>query len=129
MPAKRSAKKGKMAKKAVVAVQIKKITAVKNPYTKGQTLLYLAQRSNLKRGEIVQVMNALDELVECHLKKQGPGAFTLPGLLKLKVVRKPATKARKGINPFTGEPTTFKAKPARNVIKIRALKRLKDVVQ
>jgi nucleoid DNA-binding protein len=125
--AKSSAKKGKMAKSAA-APMIKKIAAVKQPYTKGQTLTYMAQRASLKKAEAVQVMTALGELVESHLKKQGPGAFTLPGLLKLRVVRKPATKARKGINPFTGEPTTFKAKPARNVIKIRALKRLKEMV-
>lgn len=128
MAAKRSAKKGKMAKK-ITLVQIKKLSSVKDPYTKGQTLNYLAQRANIKKAEIVQVMNALDELVETHLKKQGPGAFTLPGLLKFKIVRKPATKARKGVNPFTGEMTTFKAKPARNVIKIRPLKKLKDAVQ
>lgn len=126
--AKRSAKKGKMAAKAVSSQAIKKVVAVKQPYTKGQTLTYMAQRASLKKAEAVQVMNALGELVEAHLKKQGPAAFTLPGLLKFKVVRKPATKARKGINPFTGEPTTFKAKPARNVIKIRALKRLKEMV-
>ena len=127
MAAKKSAKKGKMAKKA--PAPMKKLTGVKDPFTKGETLAYLAQRANIKKAEIVQVMNALDELVESHLKKQGPGAFTLPGLLKFKIVRKPATKARKGTNPFTGEPTTFKAKPARNVIKIRPLKKLKDAIQ
>jgi nucleoid DNA-binding protein len=52
----------------------------------------------------------------------------VPGLMKLVVQRKPATKARKGINPFTGEETMFKAKPARNVVKIRPLKNLKDMV-
>jgi len=53
--------------------------------------------------------------------------FNLPGLLKVMVVRKPATEARKGINPFTGQETIFKAKPARNVVKIRPLKGLKDM--
>jgi hypothetical protein len=48
--------------------------------------------------------------------------------MKLVVQRKPATKARRGINPFTGEETIFKAKPARNVVKIRPLKNLKDMV-
>ena len=54
--------------------------------------------------------------------------FNVPGLMKIKVVRKPATKARKGINPFTGEETMFKAKPARNVVKVTPLKALKDMV-
>ncbi|MCK4951550.1 MAG: HU family DNA-binding protein, partial [Gammaproteobacteria bacterium] len=57
-----------------------------------------------------------------------PGTFTVPGLMKVKVVRKPATKARKGINPFTGEEMMFKAKPARNVAKVLPLKGLKDMV-
>lgn len=127
--AKRSAKKGKMKMaKKVAAAPAKKITAVKDPFTKGQTINYLAQRAGLKRGDVVQVMDSLSEVIEAHIKKQGPGIFALAGLAKFKVVRKPATKARKGINPFTGEPTTFKAKPARNVIKIRPLKKLKDMV-
>ena len=67
-------------------------------------------------------------LIERHVKKRAPGQFTLPGLMKIEVKRKPATKARKGINPFTGEPTIFKAKPARNVVKVRPLKKLKDMV-
>ena len=54
--------------------------------------------------------------------------YTVPGLMKIKVVRKPATKARKGVNPFTGEAMTFKAKPARNVVKVLPLKALKDMV-
>lgn len=126
MAAKKAARKGKSAKKAAPA---KKISIGKKPFTKGQTVTFIAERVELKRGDISQIMDVLGEIVESHLKKQGPGAFTMPGLLKLKVVRKPATKARKGINPFTGEPTVFKAKPARNVIKIRALKKLKDSVQ
>ncbi|MEE9418670.1 MAG: HU family DNA-binding protein [Desulfatiglandaceae bacterium] len=56
------------------------------------------------------------------------GKFTLPGLMKIEVKRKPATKARKGINPFTDEETVFKAKPARNVVKIRPLKQMKGMV-
>ena len=62
------------------------------------------------------------------LGKKGSGAYTVPGLMKLVVQRKPATKARPGINPFTKEETIFKAKPARNVVKIRPLKNLKDMV-
>lgn|SRR5690349_3815593 len=126
MAAKKS--KGKAMSKSAIAAA-KKVALVKDPYTKSQTVTYIAERVNLRKAEIVQVMSALGELVEAHLKKQAAGAFTLPGLLKFKIVRKPATKARKGVNPFTGEMTTFKAKPARNVIKIRPLKKLKEAVQ
>lgn len=118
--------RGKSSAKATPA---KKLGSVKTPYTKSQIVAFIAERVNLKKAEITQVIATLNELVEAHLKKQAAGAFTLPGLLKFKIVRKPATKARKGINPFTGEMTTFKAKPARNVIKIRALKKLKEAVQ
>ncbi|MGH8363211.1 MAG: HU family DNA-binding protein, partial [Gammaproteobacteria bacterium] len=63
------------------------------------------------------------------LGKKGPGVYVVPGLMKVRVVRKPATKEREGINPFTGQPTIFKAKPARNVVKIQALKAMKDMVK
>ena len=74
------------------------------------------------------VKNANSTCLIGHDLKKGPGTFTVPGLMKVTVVRKPATKARKGTNPFTGEEMTFKAKPARNVVKVRALKALKDMV-
>lgn len=63
-----------------------------------------------------------------NLGKRGPGVFNLPGLMKVKVIRKSATRARNGINPFTKEETVFKVKPARNVVKIQPLKELKDMV-
>jgi nucleoid DNA-binding protein len=69
----------------------------------------------------------MSAIIGQHIKKRGPGQFTLPGLLKVKTQRKPATKARKGINPFTGEETVFKAKPARTVVKVQPLKALKDM--
>ena len=74
------------------------------------------------------VLDQLSNLISLDVGKKGPGVFNLPGLLKIVRVSKPATKARKGINPFTKEPTIFKAKPARNVVKVRALKGLKDSV-
>ena len=73
------------------------------------------------------MFDALGNLMERHLKPHSAGQFSLPGLMKVEVKKKPATKARKGINPFTGEETVFKAKPARRVIKIRPLKKLKDM--
>ena len=67
-------------------------------------------------------------MIKKDIGKRGPGVFTVPGLMKIKVVRKPATKARKGVNPFTKEEMMFKAKPARNVVKVLALKNLKTMV-
>ena len=101
---------------------------VTKPLKKAQLYSHLADCTGVSRKEISGIFEALGEVIESHLKKGRPGEFTVPGLLKCKVVRKPATKARKGINPFTGEPTTFKAKPARNVIKVRPLKALKEMV-
>ena len=74
------------------------------------------------------VFDGLTGMIKKDLGKRGPKTFAVPGLAKIKVVRKPSTRARKGINPFTGEETMFKAKPARNVVKVRALKNLKDMV-
>jgi nucleoid DNA-binding protein len=89
---------------------------------------YIADQTGLTKKDVGSVFEALSGLIKRDLKKNGPGIFSVPGLMKIKVVRKPATKARKGINPFTKEETVFKAKPARNVVKIVALKALKDMV-
>ena len=96
--------------------------------TKTQIHAALAEETGLSKKEIASVLDELGDLIEKNLGKRGPGIFNLPGLLKVKVVRKPATKARMGINPFTKEETMFKAKPARNVVKILPLKGLKDMV-
>ena len=78
------------------------------------------------RKQVQQTIECLQQIITAHMKKQGPGEFIMPGILKMKLKYKPATKARKGVNPFTGEPTTFKAKPARNIVKITPLKKLKE---
>ena len=106
-----------------------KVTSVSKAYSKSQVLAYLADQACISKKEAATVLSSLDSLIAAHVKSSSVGCFTLPGLLKCTVVRKPATKARKGINPFTKEPTTFKAKPARNVVKIRALKHLKEMVK
>lgn len=120
MAAKKKAKK-KVAKKTA------KVKTIKEPMTKSQLYTTIAEATELKKKEVVSVFEELASLINGHVKRNGAGIFTLPGLLKIKVVRKPATKARKGINPFTGEPTVFKAKPARNVVKAQPLKALKDM--
>jgi nucleoid DNA-binding protein len=86
------------------------------------------QRDRLTKKQVSAVFEAMTDQIKKSLGRRGPGAYTVPGLMKLMVVRKPATKARKGINPFTGEETMFKAKPARNIVKVRPLKNLKDMV-
>jgi len=125
MAAKKPAKKAS-AKKAPATT--KKITAVREAMTKSTIMNEIAENTGLNKKQVSSVFEELGVLVERHVKKRAVGKFTLPGLMKIEVKRKPATKARKGINPFTGEETVFKAKPARNVVKIRPLKKLKDMV-
>jgi len=107
----------------------KKTTAktAKKPTTKSESLAYIAEETGFSKVEVGMVFDSLTNLIQRDLKK-GPGVYTVPGLMKIKVVRKPATRARKGVNPFTGEEMMFKAKPARNIVKVLALKGLKDMV-
>lgn len=95
--------------------------------TKSEVLTQIAKDTGLSRKQVGSVFDSLSAVIRKSLRSNG--LFTVPGLMKLKVVKKPATKAREGINPFTGEKTMFKAKPARNVVKIQALKALKDMVK
>jgi nucleoid DNA-binding protein len=109
----------------------KKTTAkvAKRPTTKSETLNYISEKTDLTKRDVGAVFDALAVLMKRDLKgRGGPGVYTVPGLMKVKVVRKPATKARKGTNPFTGEEMMFKAKPARNVVKVLPLKGLKEMV-
>lgn len=95
--------------------------------SKSEVFGELASASELSKRQVAAVFDGLADLIKTDLKK-GPGIFTVPGLMKIKVIRKPATKAREGVNPFTGEKMMFKAKPARNVVKVLALKGLKSMV-
>lgn len=103
-------------------------TALKQPMTKAQLISAIADESGLTRKQVADVLTALGGQIQRHVKKRGPGTFTLPGLLKIRTVRKPARRARSGTNPFTGEETTFAAKPAHTVVKVQPLKGLKDMV-
>ncbi len=98
------------------------------PMTKSEIVSGIADTTGLTKKDVGSVFEAMADQVKKSLGKRGSGAYTVPGLMKLVVQRKPATKARKGINPFTREETVFKAKPACNVVKIRPLKNLKDMV-
>ena len=106
----------------------KKTTAAAKPPTKGEIMRFISDDTGLTRKDVTSVFDSLETLIKKNLGRRGPGMFSIPVLMKIKVVRKPATKARPGINPFTKEETIFKAKPARNVVKIQPLKALKDMV-
>lgn len=128
--AKRKPAKKSTARKATSSIQVLKAApAVKNAFTKTELNRTLAEMTGLGNKDVKMVLEALEKVIHAHVASRGPQTFTLPGLAKIKVVRKKATKARKGINPFTGEPTTFKAKPARNVVKVQALKKLKEMAK
>ncbi len=106
----------------------KKAPSAKKALTKSQIYATIAEKTDLARKDVKAVFDELAALTGKSLKRSGPGSITIPGLAKVTTRRKPATKARKGINPFTGEETMFKAKPASTVVKIRPLKALKDMV-
>lgn len=105
-----------------------RLSAADSPRSKTEVTGLIAEHVGITKKEVQHVFDAMSQIIKKDLSKQGPGEFKVPGLMKVVVQRKPATKARKGINPFTGEETTFKAKPARNVVKIRPLKGLKELV-
>jgi nucleoid DNA-binding protein len=123
-----AAKKRTRKTKTKKATTTRKITAVKKPMTKAGITSEISEKTGLTKKQVTSVFEELGVLIERHIMKRSPGKFTMPGLLKIEVKRKPATKARKGINPFTGQETVFKAKPARNVVKVRPLKKVKDMV-
>ena len=94
--------------------------------SKSEVVAQICEDAELSRKQVAAVFESLNGIIKKSLK--GHGVFTMPGLLKMKVVKKPATKARQGINPFTKEPMTFKAKPASKKIRLLPLKSLKAFV-
>jgi nucleoid DNA-binding protein len=106
----------------------KKAAASKKPMTKTQLIQAIADAAgeDVSKKHVKSVLEALTNIGHKQLKKSG--VFTLPGFAKFRVVKKPATKARKGTNPFTGEPMIFKAKPASKSVRARPVKACKDAV-
>jgi nucleoid DNA-binding protein len=101
----------------------------KKPPTKSEIYAKIVDDTGLTRKDVAAVFESLNGQIKKSLGGRGaPGLFSIPGLLKMKVVKKPARKARKGTNPFTGEEMMFKAKPASKAVKVLALKGLKDMV-
>jgi len=100
----------------------------KTRMSKSQFVATLAEKSGLTKGQASSVLDTINAIVMQQLGKGGPGEVLLPGLLRLSVVEKPATREHEGVNPFTKQPMTYQAKPARKVIRVRPLKALKDAV-
>ena len=127
---KKAAKKKTPAKKAAAA-PAKKLTAIKDRYSKTAILNEIAANTELSRKQVAAVLDELSDLTERHIKKRACGEFVIPGLMKVMTVRKPATKARKNVpNPFKpGEMMDVAAKPARTMVKVRPLKKLKEMAE
>ncbi len=107
----------------------RKNTALKEAMTKTRLLDALSESTGLQRKDVASVLDQLGAVIERHVKRRAVGTFTLPGLLKIKVVRKPATKARKMISPFNGQEITVAAKPASRAVKVQPLRGLKRMAE
>ena len=94
--------------------------------TKSQLVAHLADAAKVAGKDVRALLAALEDSIRASISRKGPRTFVLPGILKITAVAVPAKKARKGVNPFTGEETTFKAKPATVKVNVRPMKRLKD---
>ena len=104
-------------------------TNTDKPPTKSEIYAKIVEDTGLTRKDVAAVFDSLNRQIKSSLGgRKASGQFTIPGLLKLRVVTKPAKKARMGVNPFTGEEMMFKAKPASKVVKATALKALEDMV-
>ena len=97
--------------------------------TKAQLLSELSEATGLHRKDVAAVLDELGVLIERHVRKRAVGSFTLPGLLKIERVRKPARKARTMISPRTGEEIAVPAKPVSTAVRVRPLAGLKKMVQ
>ena len=127
MAVKKKVAKKKVAKKAAAAAPA--VKAITQKQTKTQIIAALAETTGLSKKEVAGVMSALGNMIEGHMKKRGSGEFTIPDTgVKIRRVRKPARKARMGRNPATGEEMKIAAKPASTVVRVTALKALKDTI-
>ena len=120
----KSASKSSTAKKSTTM----KLPTIKDPMSKSGIIKTITDVTCLSKKDVVAVLDCFHNVIEKHVKSGGPGKFVMPGILKISVVKKPARPSRKGVNPFTGEQITIKAKPAYKAVKIKALKKLKEMV-
>lgn len=100
----------------------------KKPMSKTDVIAAMMAATGMSKQQVNEFFDELAALISKNLKEDGPGVFNVPGLMKIRVIRKPEVPERQGVNPFTKEPQVFKAKPARNIVKITPLKKLKDLV-
>ncbi len=128
-PATKAAAKPAAKAAAKAPAKAKAPAPVAGKYTKTQLLTDLATSTELNKKQVSALLDELAIIIGKHIGKKGPGEFTLPGLLKIKTVKKPAQKARKGVpNPFKpGETMDVPAKPASTKVKVLPLKKLKDL--
>ena len=112
-----------------VKQKLTKVSPSSKVRTRSDVYNAIAGHTGLARKQVVSVFDGLGAVLAADLGKKGPGIVQVPGLMKVTVKRLPATKAREGINPFTKEPMTIKAKPARKVVKAYPLKSLKEMVK
>ena len=123
---KKAAKKTAAKKAATTASAVKAITSKQ---TKTQIITAISESTDLSKKDVTAVFGALGAMIEGHMKRRGSGEFTIPDTgVKIRRVKKPARKARMGRNPATGEPMKIAAKPASTVIRVSALKALKDTI-
>jgi nucleoid DNA-binding protein len=127
-PAKKAAAKKKAPAKKAAAPVVKRQPAVKAKMTKTSILNEISANTNLTRTQVGAVMDELESVIERHIRKRSVGEFTLPGLLKIKAAKRPATKKRMGRNPATGAEIVIAAKPATTRVRVTALKKLKDMI-
>lgn len=129
---KKAAAKRPAAKKRAVAKATpppaKRKPGISTKMTKTVMLNEIATNTNLSRAQVSAVLEELESLIERHIRKRAAGEFTLPGLLKIKAAKRPATKKRMGRNPATGEEIMISAKPATTRVRVTALKKLKDMI-
>jgi len=128
---KKSARKKATSKKVTrkkAAAAKPRSRSVDHPFTKSEVYNHLADATELTRADVRRVFDALSDLVGKSLGSRGPGQFTVPGLCKMVVKVRPARKARKGVNPFTGEEMMFKAKPKSKTVRIRPTKAVRDLL-
>lgn len=113
-----------------MAKKTTKAAGTAKPPTKTEIYSQIADKVEISRKQVKSVFEELSSIITKNLKKNGPGSVTIPGIAKVLVVRKPAQPAKKNVpNPFKpGELMNVAAKPARNVVKVRPVKALKDAV-
>ena len=121
-------RKSSNGKSAATKMSAKKLPTIKDPLTKSGMIKAITESTGLGKKDVVAVLECFTQVIEKHVKSGGPGKFVMPGVLKIVVVKKPARSARKGVNPFTGEEIMIKARPAYKTVRIKALKKLKEMV-